>query len=165
MRRIGAYPRASGGNRSVGYVSVQSSGLSPRERGKRFRCHAVAPPTKPIPARAGETSVRRRGAGFDAAYPRASGGNITRRERLAQILGLSPRERGKPYNRAKARKSSRPIPARAGETPPPAPRRSHSTAYPRASGGNIYCITIVVGSSGLSPRERGKQSRAPACAS
>ena len=114
------YPRTGGGNCPIPIVYNLRDGLSPHGRGKPARPDATYCPARSIPARAGETT-RSAGCGhYPAVYPRTGGGNLRLRLRLGSLAGLSPHGRGKPSHSRRASQYQRSIPARAGETAPPA---------------------------------------------
>ena len=113
---VRVYPRVCGGNALDSRGKVVIRGLSPRVRGKLTGLRTELTTLWSIPACAGETSDPPGPPSRDRVYPRVCGGN---RHHLALAVipaGLSPRVRGKlsriPYNA----RSSRSIPACAGET-------------------------------------------------
>ena len=92
------YPRVGGGNGVRVGLPVQTTGLSPRGRGKRLDIRPLVIPRRSIPAWAGETRFPGSPTLLAKVYPRVGGGNnwpgLTRLMRK----GLSPRGRGKPVN-------------------------------------------------------------------
>ena len=92
-----------------------------------------------------------------AVYPRVGGGNPNNRGNALLRQGLSPRGRGKPQAQVGGQAGTRSIPAWAGETPPPRPRRTSRGVYPRVGGGNLLNQERVRAIEGLSPRGRGKR--------
>ena len=133
-------------------------GSSPRGRGK-LRCLVIPPtPVGLIPAWAGKTVARRRRLGLVWAHPRVGGENKIVGCVFHDILGSSPRGRGKPSNALKTLSRPRLIPAWAGKT-------LHNYAYlpifkahPRVGGENAMSINLSVGCWGSSPRGRGKHT-------
>ena len=114
--RFGVYPRTGGGNFSR-YTSAQDwQGLSPHGRGKRrpVNCTNILP--RSIPARAGETTPRRRPGTPGRVYPRTGGGNRGAGNAGGGNGGLSPHGRGKRMDKVKEWAAEGSIPARAGET-------------------------------------------------
>ena len=91
-----------------------------------------------IPARAGKTGQTRRKTSHATAHPRAGGENITTSNAKLHVVGSSPRGRGKRRDAAGEEFADRLIPARAGKTGSPTPRRASRTAHPRAGGENVY---------------------------
>ena len=130
-------------------------GLSPRERGNRSATVGSVVVVRSIPARAGEPRRRAAPGWPRAVYPRASGGTVATRIRLAEREGLSPRERGNPDPSDLLPAGLRSIPARAGEPRPCGRGGRPQRVYPRASGGTTSPSVGVSSSNGLSPRERG----------
>ena len=120
------HPRACGANataRSGGGQTI--TGSSPRVRGKlrRFPCRRTA--CRIIPARAGQTTMRRAGLPANPDHPRACGANRRCRHRARCRYGSSPRVRGKLTGIMGVLTTVRIIPARAGQTCPanrPPPR-------------------------------------------
>ena len=111
-------------------------GLSPRERGKRAFRVPMSAISRPIPARAGETSRRSDVGPVTRAYPRASGGNGKDRAAVVIHPGLSP--------------------ARAGETTPMKMVKIVIRAYPRASGGNFFAFQFSTKMQGPIPARAGE---------
>ncbi len=134
----GAYPRIRGGNFVKSTARRSDRGLSPHTRGKHSRCGHSNRLIGPIPAYAGETKKTPLTQGPRRAYPRIRGGNIELAYHFRKDLGLSPHTRGKQSHRKGFRVGCGPIPAYAGETPPPRRRQMNIRAYPRIRGGNAY---------------------------
>ncbi len=88
------------------------------------------------------------------------GGNLVVRLEKRHLLGLSPRGRGKQQRRLCAPPNRRSIPAWAGETHIVPYRNALIRVYPRVGGGNVAPVRHRYGVCGLSPRGRGKLSRA-----
>ena len=131
------YPRVGGGNRPRLLRLARALGLSPRGRGKLDNFGPAIEQYGSIPAWAGETAVALRQDGVHRVYPRVGGGNRPRLLRLARVLGLSPRGRGKPSCESSSRQSRRSIPAWAGETTLTDEQWAAVRVYPRVGGGNI----------------------------
>ena len=132
-------------------------GLSPRGRGKhsppRNRCMAQGS----IPAWAGETLPQTATGASSRVYPRVGGGNRTRLPSSDARQGLSPRGRGKPDHICGCIRSTRSIPAWAGETICVSVAGSCYKVYPRVGGGNYRMYDRRASLAGLSPRGRGKR--------
>ena len=127
-------------------------------RGKQPFGDDMADRGRSIPACAGETPRSRPPALRPGVYPRVCGGNILRQAVARDGRGLSPRVRGKQWQKPTKRRGPRSIPACAGETvlssyPPRQPR-----VYPRVCGGNRAGKHLALAEEGLSPRVRGKHS-------
>ena len=71
------------------------------------------------------------------------------------VIGLSPRVRGNPSWPLIFSRSSRSIPARAGEPGEPSGKTNPFRVYPRACGGTVGAPGVVIIEEGLSPRVRG----------
>ena len=108
-----------------------------------------------IPARAGEPAQDFPDTPALKVHPRACGGALLARPRLAHVRGPSPRVRGSPPQTDQVAHGDRSIPARAGE-----PRR-HATppactgVHPRACGGALSDRVRSLRPAGPSPRVRG----------
>jgi len=76
---------------------LKAHGLSPHTRGKLLNHAQLSIVFRPIPAHAGETSVRACGRRSPMAYPRTRGGNHTWDAEVRDVYGLSPHTRGKPH--------------------------------------------------------------------
>ena len=132
-------------------------GSSPRGRGKLGPVKLAPRVSRLIPAWAGKTG---RGSGSrcpSAAHPRVGGENRRVESRRAVRLGSSPRGRGKPKRRRRARHRPGLIPAWAGKTRQKPATEAKIGAHPRVGGENHQAGGNVVGKSGSSPRGRGKQ--------
>ena len=90
------HPRACGGNPCMATESAKMMGPSPRVRGKRTYLTLVSGIWRSIPARAGETLLRRMSGNGSRVHPRACGGNNRFSQMGCQPWGPSPRVRGKP---------------------------------------------------------------------
>ena len=130
------YPRVGGGNGCALPATWAIGGLSPRGRGKLAITIASHLLVRSIPAWAGETAERNVGSNEKRVYPRVGGGNAGLVRLPGQLLGLSPRGRGKPGARGSGVAAGWSIPAWAGETTPPPRRTPAIPVYPRVGGGN-----------------------------
>ena len=156
---LSVYPRVGGGNRPTTVATARRWGLSPRGRGKRIPPLVDSPLPGSIPAWAGETPPFIPPSPFCPVYPRVGGGNSEIVLLPGNPDGLSPRGRGKPAVRNGATKSTRSIPAWAGETSGGAEVGKVVTVYPRVGGGNPLDRRFLRRRQGLSPRGRGKPER------
>ena len=138
-------------------VSAVAVGLSPRGRGKRVRPTRDRALLRSIPAWAGETPTSLKAARSNRVYPRVGGGNHLAANHTRRIAGLSPRGRGKPVGQCIALRTTRSIPAWAGETTPVERAERLHEVYPRVGGGNLAASMSPASTDGLSPRGRGKR--------
>ena len=88
-------------------------------------------------------------------YPRVGGGTCPSVSAARPLLGLSPRGRGNLTGAANSGKSTRSIPAWAGEPPVPGNHYPAGRVYPRVGGGTPFLLKIAHFGQGLSPRGRG----------
>ena len=109
-----------------------------------------------IPAHAGKTEKLNSSAGTNRAHPRACGENFTEDTSYLEILGSSPRMRGKLSAAAKPPSPPGLIPAHAGKTAAAWFRNSGQPAHPRACGENLRASLRTTQDLGSSPRMRGK---------
>ena len=152
-----AHPRVCGENSDVAPVAANSSGSSPRVRGKLGRVEADYPLDGLIPACAGKTCRAPSKPPGTTAHPRVCGENATEVEDVLDQWGSSPRVRGKPCFRRARRGPHGLIPARAGKTSPFPWGRPGVSAHPRACGENGPHMSLYDSSQGSSPRVRGKR--------
>ena len=145
-----------GGNPFVLVESGFADGLSPRGRGKRIGSIPAWAGERSIPAWAGETPIKYRRACWQPVYPRVGGGNIELPPLPEAFEGLSPRGRGKHWDKYCAGGGGGSIPAWAGETRAQAPAANRLEVYPRVGGGNGQSSRPPCRRTGLSPRGRGK---------
>ena len=110
------YPRVGGGNGHALFYLPDTTGLSPRGRGKRRSSDGYRRWYRSIPAWAGETVSTGGLLTLATVYPRVGGGNLVNARFISSFHGLSPRGRGKPAILVGLWKSVRSIPAWAGET-------------------------------------------------
>ena len=116
-RGAAVYPRACGGTDETDPTANYVKGLSPRLRGNLLPLREGDPPSRSIPAPAGEPATGPRRSTSPTVYPRACGGTVSSRlEKLAWV-GLSPRLRGNLAQGGLHDDSNGSIPAPAGEPP------------------------------------------------
>ena len=152
-----AHPRAGGENTAYMRDGHPEMGSSPRGRGKLEGVQHEVLGQGLIPARAGKTRRpcgRSRG---NRAHPRAGGENCAGLGAQGPAWGSSPRERGKPADRAGRLAVGGLIPARAGKTLLRASFTWFDRAHPRAGGENLAVPPRRATSRGSSPRGRGKR--------
>ena len=149
-----------GGNHAEVDSAVKGAGLSPRGRGKPNQRLLCGQALGSIPAWAGETVNSWRAERVDEVYPRVGGGNWSVLWCSRGGQGLSPRGRGKRCRSRSPRRSSRSIPAWAGETLHACIDASAREVYPRVGGGNDAAENTGQLIKGLSPRGRGKPTSA-----
>ena len=150
------YPRVCGGNRGRNPGTTGTRGLSPRVRGKLWRCAGYFQELRSIPACAGETVIQLGVVPPLEVYPRVCGGNGPGPERSTKRYGLSPRVRGKLVPGQRGADTVGSIPACAGETKNWWNKIDVCGVYPRVCGGNDPRQIESKNICGLSPRVRGK---------
>ena len=91
----GVHPRVRGGNLPAGVVGKKFPGASPRARGKPVHPRDARHDHGCIPACAGETYECVQSVGEVGVHPRVRGGNREFRSRWTNVVGASPRARGK----------------------------------------------------------------------
>ena len=138
------------------------SGLSPRVRGNRAITCGGSPPSRSIPACAGQPTASGVAVRTRRVYPRVCGATHIGKDRTESLDGLSPRVRGNPraVNLCGERKGS--IPACAGQPPCGLRVGAVASVYPRVCGATCSPPAIVASRKGLSPRVRGNPS-SPVC--
>ena len=152
----GAHPRACGENDNFVSAVFHAQGSSPRVRGKRHRFHCGAGGGRLIPARAGKTVTLKWRHNPTEAHPRACGENLASYAAVIGLCGSSPRVRGKQLPGGEQAHQGGLIPARAGKTRQGCVSTRSRSAHPRACGENVDKSVSKPGSSGSSPRVRGK---------
>ena len=135
---------------------IWSIGTSPRARGKRRiavspRCHVGN-----IPACAGKTKPRSGNHCGQAEHPRVRGENAGHLRSCFWPVGTSPRARGKLRALTHSYHLIGNIPACAGKTTVRHDVYPSETEHPRVRGENRRHSESHPGSSGTSPRARGK---------
>ena len=133
---VGLSPRVRGNVCMSSSTSV-NSGLSPRVRGKQVAPRSRLDVLGSIPACAGETILSASSRKNILVYPRVCGGNTPFCGGRRWGCGLSPRVRGKRFQRILL--------------------KEWGGVYPRVCGGNGSCFPDRYGTQGLSPRVRGKR--------
>ena len=111
-----AHPRVGGENALRDCVRLQSSGSSPRGRGKQLATELRWKRERLIPAWAGKTPGKWATTEPHTAHPRVGGENAARTASSSALHGSSPRGRGKQYRRVLRGNVDGLIPAWAGKT-------------------------------------------------
>ena len=151
-----AHPRACGENLLPRLAVVGHVGSSPRVRGKQAVQALGGEPGGLIPARAGKTTSPTAASTSAWAHPRACGENSTASATSRCWSGSSPRVRGKRGDQGPPAGGGGLIPARAGKTGSRSQACGPAPAHPRACGENSASDPPWLGSTGSSPRVRGK---------
>ena len=139
---------------------TDGSGSSPRVRGKLISFSASCGVCGLIPARAGKTLGLTQGQITRRAHPRACGENGRIGVPVSLASGSSPRVRGKRTSTVSPSLTTGLIPARAGKTRSVCAAARRERAHPRACGENVASASEWGGTTGSSPRVRGKPHRA-----
>ncbi|RYQ46227.1 hypothetical protein PG1780B_1257 [Bifidobacterium pseudolongum subsp. globosum] len=113
------HPRACGANRRATRSTGCMIGSSPRMRGKQRISGEQCGRRRIIPAHAGQTVKVFPSAMIAPDHPRACGANTSSVFYSRQVIGSSPRMRGKHTIPANLEDGMRIIPAHAGQTPKP----------------------------------------------
>ena len=130
-------------------------GLSPRVRGNPTPCPGNRPPSRSIPACAGEPLALPPDIRLEEVYPRVCGGTPLHRRGPRYGGGLSPRVRGNHSGGQCRFRLPRSIPACAGEPAFSGRIVGICEVYPRVCGGTGGDFGSHFVLSGLSPRVRG----------
>ena len=154
-----AHPRAGGENLASPLTARLKFGSSPRGRGKLGPDRSLQTRVRLIPARAGKTGWPSARPGASPAHPRAGGENVRPAARGVAYDGSSPRGRGKPLGLLVQADHDRLIPARAGKTRRSGCPQLLRAAHPRTGGENTAAAALTFGTTGSSPRGRGKRTR------
>ena len=155
LRYTSVHPRAGGEHAHATTSGSCGPGSSPRGRGTPNQDHRSQSPTRFIPARAGNTSRKRRSTPTRSVHPRAGGEHSRAAMRYPGKYGSSPRGRGTLFYFSRSTYHVRFIPARAGNTCPMRWRVSLFPVHPRAGGEHGPASGLGAPSHGSSPRGRG----------
>ena len=142
-QRSRAHPRSCGENAVMARTVRSSMGSSPLTRGKPEHAGRNLRRRGLIPAHAGKTRRPSRCRSTRWAHPRSCGENQAAFTALRNVSGSSPLMRGKHGQRRKGLPRGRLIPAHAGKTGSPQPRRCRARAHPRSHGENLRAIRRV----------------------
>ena len=159
------YPRSRGEHGNSRYNTLDGDGLSPLARGTQTGVYEVSCRDRFIPARAGNTTFRRKSCRRLPVYPRSRGEHFRREKNITGAPGLSPLARGTHSHLVNAGTYFRFIPARAGNTPVKAWRSASPPVYPRSRGEHKTELDFELLSRGLSPLARGTPESALSCVS
>ena len=151
-----AHPRSRGENAPHAHPAAPSTGSSPLTRGKRRRRARTPSRAGLIPAHAGKTERRTRGAPTRRAHPRSRGENPAATSTRLEPAGSSPLTRGKHLAGHVAPAGRRLIPAHAGKTESGEPLFVLAEAHPRSRGENDLNRPARHHRAGSSPLTRGK---------
>ena len=154
-RSIPVYPRPRGGTAQRPDHGRESDGLSPPTRGNLDGLRSQQERNRSIPAHAGEPLPPRGCRGRRGVYPRPRGGTNDFADGGRCVGGLSPPTRGNQSWPASTRRSTRSIPAHAGEPGRSRRFRLGEEVYPRPRGGTFACELVEQEHPGLSPPTRG----------
>ena len=134
-------------------------GSSPLARGTRLILMIAALLARLIPARAGNTLALRCAIRASPAHPRSRGEHPTNALPSECVAGSSPLARGTQQTVTSARKWSRLIPARAGNTLLQSGASVSRPAHPRSRGEHPRPPSSDAASHGSSPLARGTPDR------
>ena len=154
-QKVQVYPRVCGGTACGGSGVALLAGLSPRVRGNQCRPAHTGQNPGSIPACAGEPHGSPARVRKWRVYPRVCGGTGCFQPGDGGVVGLSPRVRGNPSRSGGTYRSSRSIPACAGEPRTGRRPRANQKVYPRVCGGTRISHIFRYSPHGLSPRVRG----------
>ena len=157
-----AHPRVGGENIKSMFSSVQSTGSSPRGRGKPTVAPVHHASGRLIPAWAGKTAPTCAAAWPVPAHPRVGGENTPLTSHPGNSHGSSPRGRGKPSCCWLVSGFRGLIPAWAGKTVTAWAFCPIAWAHPRVGGENEIIGFVCARATGSSPRGRGKHRRTSA---
>ena len=129
-----AYPRVCGATKQRGSNQRLDTGLSPRVRGNQDKCYGGLGYPGPIPACAGQPTLKGAGHCANGAYPRVCGATASIISELKRREGLSPRVRGNQRRALLSGQRRGPIPACAGQPAPVCLSCGPCWAYPRVCG-------------------------------
>ena len=155
-RHAWAHPRVCGENLETSESADETTGSSPRVRGKRASSDSPDGCQRLIPACAGKTSGFRVSVGPSRAHPRVCGENVSDVEVDSIYSGSSPRVRGKPRLLTGRGEEGGLIPACAGKTASFPATSDLTPAHPRVCGENVVIFLGFLSGGGSSPRVRGK---------
>ncbi len=151
------HPRVGGENVPLMNPTIDSSGPSPRGRGKLPSYETEPTADRAIPAWAGKTAFASSLARCLAGHPRVGGENMRLSDWPAPEVGPSPRGRGKLCRVHPGADPERAIPAWAGKTLAGGSRWRRRTGHPRVGGENFSFLRRETQRTGPSPRGRGKR--------
>ena len=151
------YPRVGGATIAPGCSGVVVAGLSPRGRGNPDHQPCPWRRERSIPAWAGQPPVNGSRPASSAVYPRVGGATGLAQWSAHHPRDLSPRGRGNHHPPSHGMRSTRSIPAWAGQPSLSSPNSDSAAVYPRVGGATFRIYLITYYYSGLSPRGRGNR--------
>ena len=155
VKPLGDHPRVCGEHHATGRERVQVAGSSPRMRGTHSRCRRAANVTGIIPAYAGNTSAATIGSSVPGDHPRVCGEHARLKPDRSSTRGSSPRMRGTRFEFVPACLHLGIIPAYAGNTTAEDCDSVSHWDHPRVCGEHAFATSLLVISTGSSPRMRG----------
>ena len=149
------HPRRRGEHVSIVTRPVARIGSSPQARGTHQAVRVVHEGSRFIPAGAGNTCCPSLATAALSVHPRRRGEHRPGGLRNAHSLGSSPQARGTPIQVRRMRRSSRFIPAGAGNTSSRVRLSPSATVHPRRRGEHNPGTPFTPSGSGSSPQARG----------
>ena len=149
-----------------GTMNLAADGSLPRPGAPRpeilpYRCRLLARASERggrfIPARAGNTSNAVNALAAAPVHPRSRGEHGRGGGVMSDLAGSSPLARGTHRSRRSGSRSSRFIPARAGNTAQPGPASPLRPVHPRSRGEHGFLLAGNLCVAGSSPLARGTQ--------
>ena len=153
------HPRSRGEHRLTTRPDPPGYGSSPLARGTRGGEAGGGGGVRFIPARAGNTHPFQQIQEDRPVHPRSRGEHQYLAQLKAWPTGSSPLARGTHWMPTVGQWASRFIPARAGNTVAPSPKRPYDPVHPRSRGEHPLSIFAVRSSRGSSPLARGTPER------
>ena len=153
------HPRSRGEHRQIGWSTGVVPGSSPLARGTRAPRPTGRARSRFIPARAGNTLRPALGPRRAAVHPRSRGEHDAPAGRADRPAGSSPLARGTLSDALTIQQVRRFIPARAGNTHPPATHPGDPAVHPRSRGEHGSNQARPPVSFGSSPLARGTLRR------
>ena len=150
------HPREYGENRLGDMHAKKGEGSSPRIRGKSLDVDGGAVDLGIIPANTGKIRLSTRLRRLQRDHPREYGENTDVHHLMWQVVGSSPRIRGKLRWRGVVSRRGGIIPANTGKMRARFPRGTATRDHPREYGENGAGFDENILPKGSSPRIRGK---------
>ncbi len=150
------HPRGRGEHPTRRWCPCTPSGSSPRARGTRPVAFEEVGALRIIPAGAGNTQTRVRGAPAPPDHPRGRGEHPNSRSQSAALLGSSPRARGTRHSEERQDQRLGIIPAGAGNTILSAKLTIATRDHPRGRGEHTRAGQVGPGARSDHPRGRGE---------
>ena len=160
LMSFSVHPRAGGEHRFGFSGPFGGAGSSPRGRGTQDGARWLGARLRFIPARAGNTALKRESIRLSAVHPRAGGEHSTHASLEVSDFGSSPRWRGTHLAGDAESSPSRFIPARAGNTRVVVERVDAHRFIP-ARAGNTAANVVLSASEPVHPRAGGEHPGRP----